>query len=85
MKKRMRKLTSRMQSALERINKGDVLYYHGGQIAFMRLPRSYKSTFNGLFDRGLIEHEPEFEGAITGFIVLSKAGSKFLKRGIAQQ
>ena len=83
MKKRMRKLTPRMQQALERVSKGDDLYYSGGRIAFMRLPRSSKPTFDGLLDRGLIEHKPEFEGSFSGWMVLSKAGRKFLKRGTA--
>ena len=83
MKKRMQKLTPRMQQALERIGNGDALYYHGKRIAFMRLPRSHKSTFDGLLDRDLIEYKPEFEGSFSGWMVLSKAGRKFLKRGTA--
>ena len=80
MKKRMRKLTPRIQQALVRIGNGDALYYNGKRIAFMRLPRSHKSTFNGLLDRDLIEYRPEFEGSFSGWMVLSKAGRKFLKR-----
>lgn len=74
-----RKLTDKMVNAMARLERGDKLYYQAGNMRFMQLPRVGMPTINGLFARGFIEYEPEFEGSITGYIVLSRKGWESLR------
>ncbi len=79
---RKRKPSNKMYRALERLKRGDKLYYHTENAAFMRLSpsgeRFNKPTINALFDRMLIEYRPEFDGACSGYIVLTESGKKLL-------
>ena len=75
----MRKLTDKMIVAMARLQKGDKLYYQASNMAFMQLPRVGRPTINALFRRELIEYQPEFAGAMTGYVVLSRKGWESLR------
>ena len=77
----MRKISTPMRRALERLGSGEKLIYTNAPrpaVGFMMLPRIHLGTYKALVRRGWIVERYDFEGSHRGVSVISVWGQRQL-------